>query len=164
MTASNVVLYNADYQFLNFISWKRAINLLLQGKVEVVEYADHTVASERDSFKLPKILRLVQMVSVIYKLKVPYKKSIVLLRDGYTCGYCGVKSKKDLTIDHILPKSRGGANSYKNTVACCKECNNKKGDRTPEEAHMWLRKDPYAPTIADVFRLRTKYVNLELNK
>ncbi len=157
---SQVIMLNADYQFLDFVDWKKAINKVLKGKVEVVEYHDdHDVTSERSSLKLPKVIRMLRMVTEIYKLKVAYKKSTVFLRDGYACGYCGVKSRKDLTIDHIQPKSRGGANSFENTVASCKKCNNKKGNRTPEEAGMILKVRPYSPSVADTFRLKTKDIN-----
>lgn len=75
-----------------------------------------------------------------------------MVRDRYLCVYC--KSNRDLTIDHVIPASRGGKNSFENCVTACRTCNNKKGNRTPREAKMFLKKQPYAPTISEFFRIK----------
>jgi 5-methylcytosine-specific restriction endonuclease McrA len=94
-----------------------------------------------------------KIVRMVYKHRVPYTKKNVLVRDRHKCAYCGVKSK-DLTIDHVLPRSRGGKTDFDNCVACCRKCNDKKGAKTPREAGLALRKRPFQPTISEFMRLK----------
>ena len=156
---SDVVLLNADCVFLRIVDWQRAITLIVKGKVEVMQYADRVVSAVDKSFRVPKIMRLVKMVESIYKHKVPFNKRVVLLRDGYQCSYCGIKSM-NLTVDHIIPKSRGGKDTYENTVAACKPCNRIKDDRLLHETSFRLTKTPYAPTVIGLIRLKLKKMGL----
>ncbi len=91
----------------------------------------------------PSVIRLARYIKIPFK-KIELSRRNILKRDGYRCQYCGVKSH-ELTIDHIIPKSRGGNDSWDNLVSACKECNNKKADRTPEEAGISLFKKPRRP-------------------
>ena len=104
-------------------------------------------------------MRLIKMIRLIYKNKVPYSKKNIMIRDGFSCGYCG--STYQLTIDHIIPVSRGGKSTFENCVTACRECNNKKGSRTPGEANMFLKRQPYAPTISEFFRIKMKQLGVD---
>lgn len=123
---------------------KKAIVLILLGKAELVaENQRKKIHTVTKSYPWPSVIRLNDYI------KVPYKKIIltrrnILKRDGHKCAYCG-RGDLPLTIDHVIPKSKGGDDSWENLVAACLPCNNKKGDRTPEEADMKLRIKPYAP-------------------
>ncbi len=137
-------MLNQSYEPLTICNVKKAIILILLGKAELVADNErkkiHTVSR---TYPWPSVIRLNDFV------KVPYKKIIltrrnILKRDGHKCAYCG-RGDLPLTIDHVIPKSKGGDDSWENLVAACLPCNNKKGDRTPEEAGMNLRIKPYAP-------------------
>lgn len=142
----SIVLLNSSYEPLGKLSIEKAVRLLALGKA-VVHEADEC-GRRLGNWAYPKVIRLVYFVKVNYsKLHaVPeYSKHGVLLRDKHKCAYC-LKSAK--TIDHVFPRSRGGKNDWKNTVAACFSCNNKKDNKTPEEAGMVLRIKPFAPTRA----------------
>ena len=141
----NILVLNADYRPLNVTTFQRGFNLVWKGKAEVVEYdKDCPIVSTVGTYKRPLIIRLIRYVYIPFK-KVPLTRHNIFRRDGHKCGYCS--SKKDLTLDHILPKSRGGGNTWKNLVTCCKKCNNAKDDKTPEEAGMKLLVKVYQPTF-----------------
>jgi len=144
----SVELWNADYQPLGMITVQKAVRLLAKGKA-VVEEADVTRGYLRD-WAYPKVVRLKEFVKVNYKRlygKPLFSKSGVLKRDRYKCCYCGKTAK---TIDHVMPRSRGGPNDYLNTVAACFPCNNKKDNMTPKEAGMRMLFQPYVPTKAQL--------------
>jgi len=101
------------------------------------------VRSINSSIPLPSVIRLNSYLRLPYR-KIEISRKNIHYRDDFTCQYCGKKSK-ELTIDHIIPKSRGGDDSWENLVSCCKACNNKKGDKTPAEAGMKLLSKPYKP-------------------
>jgi len=118
--------------------------LLFLTKAELVEEReDRYICSVSNYYPFPSVIRLSNYIKVPYK-KIELSRKNVLRRDEYCCQYCG-KKETDLTIDHIIPKSRGGVDSWENLVAACKKCNNKKGNRTPEEANMKLIKIPRRP-------------------
>lgn len=144
----DIELLNADYQSLGKITLQKAVRLLAKGKA-VVEEADESKGCLRD-WAYPKIVRLVQFVKINYRklYGTPlFSKSGVLKRDNHKCCFCGKAAK---TIDHVLPRSRGGSNTYLNTVAACFKCNNKKDDKTPKEAGMKMLWQPYVPTKAQL--------------
>lgn len=145
MNASILVL-NADFQPINVTTFKRAFNLVYKGKAEIIEYdseAKPIMSSQGKVWKRPAIIRLIRYIYVPFK-KVPVGRFNVYRRDGHKCGYC--RSAEDLTLDHVIPRSRGGQNTWENLVTCCKKCNAKKDNRTPEEAGMKLLVKLYAPT------------------
>lgn len=148
ITQRPVVLLNASYEELGRLSMKKAVRLLSLGKA-VVHEADDTRERLRD-WAYPKVIRLVYYVKIAYD-KIygapAFSKRGVLIRDKYTCAFCGGKAN---TIDHVQPRSRGGANDWMNTVAACFSCNNKKDDRTPKEARMQLRFEPRIPKRIDL--------------
>jgi len=155
------VLLNADYSFLNMVSWKRAMCLVAKGKVQVLSYSERIIrGAEGAIFKAPAVMRLIKLIRTIYRARVPFSKRNVLIRDGFRCVYCGAGGPM-LTVDHIVPVSRGGASSFENCVACCRSCNMAKGCRTPNEACMYLKKRPYQPTISEFLRMKFKQLGLE---
>jgi len=157
---TRVVVLNADYSFLNIIDWKKALCLVEKGKVEVVKYSDTIINSVRGTVKIPVILRLIKFIRTLFKSRVPFSKKNVLVRDGFTCTYCGETNVK-LTIDHILPKALGGKSTFENCVAACRSCNNKKGSKTCRESKMFPQKRAYAPTISEFLRMRVESLGLK---
>jgi 5-methylcytosine-specific restriction endonuclease McrA len=138
------LLLNASYEPCRLISGKRALTLLTKGKATVELPTNIKVYP---GIYLPSVIRLRVYKHIPIRLQVVTRKNIYL-RDGNTCQYCGRKlSGNELTLDHIIPKSRGGRNSWDNMVSCCQECNRRKDDRTPEEAGMPLIHRPLPATV-----------------
>lgn len=132
---SQVLVLNATYEPLNVVSVRRAVVLLLKRKAEVVEAAEAWLRSERTSIPLPLVIRLVYFVRIPRYFSLPLSRRAVLARDHYTCQYCGAQpGKANLTIDHVLPRSRGGETRWDNVVTACAPCNRRKGNHTPQEA------------------------------
>jgi hypothetical protein len=138
-----VSLYNVSYEKIYEIDWKKAVTLFVTGKVTAAtedEFID--IKTSSGIFKLPKHVILKKYVYIPYKEFSPCRKNI-FRRDENTCQYCSCKlDSTNATIDHILPRSRGGKHKWDNVVACCLKCNRKKGDRTPSEAKMNLLRTP----------------------
>ncbi len=154
------ILLNQDYSFLNVVNWKRAMGLMAKQKVQVLAYSDHIIrTAEGAVFRLPSVLKLIKLIRTLYRSKVPFSKRNILIRDGFRCAYCGQGAGK-LTIDHVIPRSRGGKDGFDNCVASCRSCNNKKGGRTPREAKMVLRFRPYEPTISEFFMIRARKMGI----
>lgn len=151
---TNCIVLNADYTFLNTVNWQRALCLVVKGKVEVLKYTDKIVTNAGNTIKMkiPAVIKLIKLIRSLYRNRVPFSKKNVMVRDNFECVYCG--ALEGLTIDHVLPASRGGKSSFENCVTACGECNAKKSDKTPSEAKMFLRKQPYAPTISEFIRMR----------
>jgi len=158
----NVIVLNLDYTYLNTVSIKKAVKYILNKKVEVVKKSTDFITNAERSFKLhiPLVVRLVKMVRIIYKSKVPFTRKNVFARDCYICQYCGNKNIQ-LTIDHIIPASRGGKTDWENCVASCRECNNRKGNKTPREAKMRLKKIPTQPTIMEFMIAKMKSLGID---
>lgn len=143
---SQVLVLNASYEPLSVVSVRRAVLLLLKEKAEIVEAAEAYLRSERLMLPVPLVIRLVYYVRIPHHFLLPVSRRTVLARDRYTCQYCGSQpGKVELTLDHLLPRSRGGETVWENVVAACGPCNRRKGDRTPEEARMPLLNQPYRP-------------------
>ena len=138
-----VLVLNMDYTPLSVTDLFRGFKLVFKGKAEIVEHHENNPIITGDTtFKRPSVIRLLKYVVLPYKKLKPSRENI-FKRDSFECLYCG--SKKDLTIDHVKPKSRGGDNSWENLATCCSKCNGKKGDRTPEEANMGMKYKPFKP-------------------
>lgn len=141
-----VLVLNATYEPLSIISVQRAVVLLLKEKAELVEAAAERLHASRISLPVPLVIRLVYFVRIPQPVMLSPTRRSVALRDNFTCQYCGETPGRNLlTMDHVLPRSRGGQTSWENVVTACSTCNMRKGDRTPEEAHMALRKQPGRP-------------------
>ena len=149
------VLLNGDYTYLCQVDWKKALCLVYSEKAKVLKYSDQLVHGVGKVFRVPAVMLLIKVVRGIYRNRVPFTKKNVLIRDQHTCVYCR-RRQTGLTIDHVIPVSRGGRTDFENCVACCKSCNVRKGARTPNEAGLHLRKRPYQPTIAEFIRIRLK--------
>lgn len=145
--STKVLLLNASYEPLGIISAARAVCLVWKGTAEAVESdSDSVLRSPNFVFPLPSVVRLVQYIDVRTRQnRSGSKRTKILMRDRLRCQYCGVKGTFfDLTIDHIFPRSRGGLTTPENLCAACMSCNQRKGDRTPEEARMPLLTNPSA--------------------
>lgn len=143
----HTLVLNATYEPLNIISWKRALSLLYQGKVEVLAEYDREIRSMSFTIKLPSVLRLLRYVKVRKNARqVKFSRANIYARDHHTCQYCGQKcSTDDLTFDHVIPIVKGGSKTWNNIVTSCIDCNHQKGGRTPEEAGMRLIRQPKEP-------------------
>jgi len=141
--SKSILILNADYTPINMASLAKGYNLIYKGKAEVLaSEADHPLSSESKTFERPVVIRLLKYVHLPYK-KLNLSKQNILKRDKHTCVYCG--STKDLTLDHVMPKSRGGKNTWENLVTSCFPCNHRKGNRTPDEARMVMINTPVMP-------------------
>ncbi len=140
-------MLNASFEPLQIVSWQRAIQLLFQGKVEVVEESDREVRTVRMTIRVPAVLRLLQYVPLTQKKQViRFSRTNVFLRDEHKCQYCGNRFPKNaLTIDHVVPVVQKGDKSWENIVTACKPCNQRKGGRTPAQANMKLIRKPKRP-------------------
>ncbi len=163
MYGSVLLLNGSTWEPLCVISVPRAINLLLAEKAVIVEATGHCLRTIRAEFPIPSVIVLTRYINVPRR-NASWSRKGVLARDGYTCIYCGaqpgasvrgqVLSRQDFTIDHILPRSRGGKDTWTNTACACYACNHRKGGRTESEAGMKLRWEPKIP--------RTNYLVISL--
>ena len=137
------------------------MGLLFSEKAKVLKYSDRLIQGINKVFRAPAVMVLVKVVRSVYRNRVPFTKKNVFLRDRHTCIYCG-RQPNALTIDHVIPSSRGGKTDFDNCVTSCAPCNQRKGARTPREAGMHLSKMPYQPTITEFIRLRLQQSGADL--
>lgn len=144
----NVAVLNASMEPLAIVPLSRAMGLLLRERAVVVEArAGETIRSTAAEMPVPLVVQFREMVRVPYAYAAsPWSRRGVLERDGGRCAYCPARGT---TVDHIMPRSRGGGNTWMNTVTCCPRCNAAKADRTPAEAGMVLRYQPREVTRRD---------------
>lgn len=158
---ANCILLNADYTFLNIVDWKRAMCLMTKGKIQVLRYSEKIIrTAEGLVIKIPAVMKLIKIIRTLYRTKVPFSKRNIFIRDGFKCAYCG-DYRGRLTVDHIIPKSRGGKTDFENCVTSCKPCNNWKGNRFPREANMSIRVKAVQPTIAEFLMLKIKQLGID---
>ncbi len=137
-----VLVLNASYEPINVCAARRAIILVLKGVAMAEETNGHTFHSTRSALRVPSVIRLLEYRRIPHQTRALSRKNI-LLRDRNTCQYCGVLlGSSELTLDHVLPRSRGGLSTWENLVACCHRCNHEKGNRLPAEAGMKLMREP----------------------
>jgi 5-methylcytosine-specific restriction endonuclease McrA len=142
-----VLVLNATYEPIHVTRVRRALVLLLKGVAQVEELNAAQIHSPSTALRAPSVIRLVSYRHIPQQTRALSRKNI-LLRDRYTCQFCGRRfPAAELTLDHVIPRSRGGRSTWENLVACCYECNNKKGDRTPEEAGLRLIRRPRPFTL-----------------
>jgi hypothetical protein len=154
-----VILLDSEYFFINSIEWKRAVTLMVKGKVEVVKESKNKIGD----FVLPLVLRLFKSLSYLLGKKMRWSRENIYERDNFTCQYCSTKlAKHSVTIDHIVPQCRGGKNTWDNTVCACKRCNHEKGDAAQEDFHRSLIRKPKAPTVGEYFRSRLENIGFDL--
>jgi 5-methylcytosine-specific restriction endonuclease McrA len=183
-TSQHVLLLNADFTPYKVILWRRAVELLLEERVELIEgYVDRFVRSARTSMPWPAVLRLKQYIRP--KARMRFNRQNVLARDEYTCAYCGVSPRKkdgrprieELSLDHVVPRAQSkngqvrchkslgkdtkiSVTCWENVVCCCVDCNIDKANRTPEQAGKVLRFAPRTPTMMDVLRMTLRRVEI----
>lgn len=137
-----VLVLNASYEPINICAARRALVLVLKGVASAEEETHVPVHSPRHVLRLPSVIRLLEYRRIPHQGRSLSRKNI-LLRDRYTCQYCHrTLPSAELTLDHVVPRSRAGESAWENLVACCHTCNNRKGSRTPEEAGMKLARAP----------------------
>ena len=153
-----VLVLNSDYTPVNVTNITRALKLIIKEKAEIIKEGTKVLRSEKKSFKAPLIIRLLNYVKIKF-FKVVLTKRNILIRDGFKCVYCNSSDK--LTLDHLIPKSKGGKNDWFNLVTCCDTCNKKKGDKTPEESGMGLLRKPTKPTY---FTFLKQYLERNLSE
>lgn len=143
-TSARVLILNASFEPLHVCSVKRAIQLLMTEVAVRVEDANAVLRTPTRAVPVPSVVRLSRYVRRPHRPRVAFNRRNLFRRDDHRCQYCG-RGGSDLTLDHVLPRSRGGPTNWDNVVACCRSCNAKKRDRTPEEAGMSLGRTPKAP-------------------
>ena len=142
-----VLVLNSTYEPVNVCSKRRALVLLLKGRAETLETDGGVIRSERAAFPSPVVIRLSQYVRVPRPDGRRLSRRAVLARDGFRCQYCG--NTRHLTLDHIVPRSRGGSNSWENVVTSCAPCNVRKGSSLPHEVGMAPSRMPRPPAPGD---------------
>lgn len=152
-----MLLLNADWQPLRVVTIKRGVGLVVAGKAEIVEESDEPLRSEKTWWNLPSVIKLTHWVKIPFRSKIPLNRKALIARDKGKCAYC---PNQGHTIDHVIPKSRGGEHTWTNVVLACSRCNQKKADNTLEEMGWTLSFKPYQPKTIVWF-----YVGLtELNE
>jgi len=139
-----VLVLNASYEPLNVCSLRRAHVLVWKGKAEILENVEKPLRSATTTFDRPHVIRLVTYVRVPRGVTRRISRRVLFARDGWQCAYCGSDSGR-LTLDHVVPRSRGGTSVWENVVSACGPCNLRKGDRLLEETHMHLPRLPRPP-------------------
>jgi len=143
MVNSPVLVLNQNFEPMNIARARRAVVLLMSGKAETLENDSGMIHTSSNSIPIPSVIRLVYMV----KRPRPERKLTrreVFRRDKYTCQYCGVETR-ELSLDHVTPRHRGGRHIWENVVSACFKCNNRKAGHTPQEAHMTIARQPFVP-------------------
>ena len=152
-----VLVLNASYEPLNVCSLRRAHVLVWKGKAEILESHDRPLRSACTYFQRPHVIRLMTYVRVPRGVTRRISRRVLFARDGWQCAYCGSGGHR-LTLDHVVPRSRGGTSVWENVVASCAPCNHRKGDRLLEETSMKLRTTPRPPTPVLFIRLAADHV------
>jgi len=148
---------DASYRPVGIVDCIEALVLCIVGKATAVEEYEEDISSPSITFKIPSVIVLKTIVKY-FDYQISPNRTNVIWRDSNTCQYCSKKMlSSELTMDHVLPKSRGGDNTWTNLVTCCKKCNQKKRDRTPEEAGMKLNKKPLKPSNS-ILRFTNKII------
>ena len=151
-----VLVLNADFTPINTTTLLRGFVLVTKGKAEILKGGEKPILTSVGEFVRPLIIRLLSYVN-FRPVKSRVSRHKIYKRDNHECVYCG--TKQDLSIDHVIPRSRGGDNSWGNLVSCCKKCNSKKGNRTPEEANMkFIKKVEVPKTFCGVFTVEAERI------
>ena len=152
-----VLVLNASYEPLNVCSLRRAYVLVFKGKAEMLETLDRPLRSATDTFQWPHVIRLRTYVRVPHRIQRKISRRALFARDGWRCVYCGTASGR-LTLDHVVPRSRGGDSVWENVVTSCAPCNLRKGNRLPHEVSMELQRPPAPPAPVLFIQLSTSTI------
>ena len=156
-----VLVLNQNYEPLNVTNLPRAFRLVFGAKAEILEYDHQVVRTPRTEYKAPSVIRLQHHIRRP-RPRVKLSRREVFVRDRYTCQYCG-RQGHDLTLDHLVPRHRGGGHTWENLVTACTTCNHRKGGKTLEESRLRLTRPPFEPR-SDVYSLFTPYLVDERNE
>jgi len=156
---TSVLVLNQNYEPLNVCNTRRALVLVDGGKAEVLEHSAGHICTPSRSIPRPSVIRLVYMIKRP-RPRVRLTRREVFLRDHFTCQYCGIKTR-DLTLDHVIPRHKGGKHTWENLVSACRSCNHRKGGKFLEEARMPLRRPPYEPK-ANSYYLFAQYLDAQM--
>lgn len=147
------LVINKSYEPMMVVSAEKAFCMMLTGRAVVEKYHDEVFHTIDSAFRQPCVVRLTEQANWNPLRGKRVSRYGIILRDAYTCQYCGsILPRQEITIDHVLPKSRGGEDTWSNLVAACFDCNNKKRDRTPKEAGLVLLNKPKKPSYSSFFR------------
>jgi len=156
-----VLVLNQNYEPLNVCNLPRAFRLVFGDRAEVLEYDHQMIRTPRETFRAPAVIRLQSQIRRP-RPRVRLTRREVFIRDGYTCQYCGRQSG-DLTLDHVMPRHRGGSHTWDNLVTACKACNHRKGGKLLEEARLRLARRPVEPRC-NVYSLFSSYLRDDRNE
>jgi|TARA_R110002020_G_scaffold454131_1_gene669406 5-methylcytosine-specific restriction endonuclease McrA len=157
----SVLKLDSSFKPIEVISWEEAIVLTWLKKAWAAEYTDKWVHSARKAFQIPSVIVLFQYIDEKF-FTLPCTRRNVLLRDEFVCQYCTKRFKEsDLTIDHVIPRSKGGKNEWNNVAAACKPCNQQKGDHLPDRAPVRLMRVPRKPSYRTLIKKRIGKANLK---
>jgi 5-methylcytosine-specific restriction endonuclease McrA len=146
MVNGRVLVLNQNFEPLNVCPMRRAFTLVGNGKAEVVELGEVLVHTSSAIYTCPSVIRLTYLIKRVHPVAKLTRREL-FMRDNYTCQYCG-KQTRELTIDHVVPRHRGGPHRWENLVSACKNCNHRKGGRLPTEARMPLLTEPRQPRVS----------------
>jgi 5-methylcytosine-specific restriction endonuclease McrA len=152
--SSQVLVLNQNYEPLNICNVRRALVLVIMGKAEVLEMNGLVLHTIDQEYRAPSVIRLSALIKRP-RPQVKLTRREVFIRDAYTCQYCGVQTR-DLTLDHVIPRSRKGPHTWENLVSACKPCNHRKGGKTVQEARMRLLREPYRPHAGTYYTIERK--------
>lgn len=148
---------NSTYEPMSFVDIEQALKLYFRGKIDIISTWDEKISWINGSMKLPAIIKLNRYVKYVQR-RSAFDRLTLFRRDQFCCAYCGkAKSIDQLTVDHIVPKSQGGPNTWLNTICCCRNCNSYKENRTPEQAGMKLLFNPFVPDLGlknDLYKIQ----------
>ena len=156
-----VIVVNSDFSPISVITWKRAINLILKGRAEIVEKSEEVIKNFEGTvqFILPKVIKLVNFVKHVFKARISFTRKNVIIRDRHTCQYCN--AKENLSIDHVIPYAKGGTSTWHNCVAACAKCNHLKGSRSLKECGLTLKIKPKEPTLTEFIKAKIETLNIQ---
>ncbi|MEM7548550.1 MAG: HNH endonuclease [Bacteroidota bacterium] len=159
MVNRRVLVLNFDYRPLTVTNVQKAFLMVFLEKAEMITKSNgFELRSVNNAYPLPSVIKLKRYVNAPFK-QVMLTRQNVFKRDGFACSYCG--SKKHLTIDHVVPRSKKGKSTWNNLVTACQRCNSKKGNGTPEQAGLNLKEEPFKPSYALFIRKFSGYVDHE---
>ncbi|HMM40876.1 MAG TPA: HNH endonuclease [Thermomicrobiales bacterium] len=153
-TRQMVLVLNQNYEPLNVCNMRRAIGLILHQKAEVLDVYQIPIVTATRTIDAPSVIRLSHLIRRPHP-RVKLTRREIFIRDNYTCQYCGTHSG-DLTIDHIVPRSRGGAHSWENLVSACRPCNHRKGGKLLNDSKMRLNRQPFEPKAGRYYTIQRR--------
>jgi 5-methylcytosine-specific restriction endonuclease McrA len=151
-----VLVLNQTYEPLNICRVRRAVVLIYENKAEMLENGSGFIHSVNYEFPVPSVIRLSAMIKRPHRAVRKMTRLEIFKRDQYTCQYCG-KVTRNLTLDHVIPRYRGGQHTWENVVSACVPCNRRKAGRTPKEAGMKLIRQPSQPRVTSLFYIPAHY-------